>query len=314
MKLFHFIAVVVLVSASSYGLRGSAQPYSAQPADPVVNGLVKVSDQIKLPAKESGVLSHLGVKEGSQVRAGQQIGKIDDREIQTQIKAADYAFKAAVKKYNDDVDIRYGDAGAAVAKADYEQLQESINLVEKSVTDVDIRQAKLTWDKMVLAAEKARKEQELAKYEAYMKQAELEAARLASDRRVITAPFDGVVEEMSRKQEEWVNPGDTILRLFRMDTMQVEGAVEQSQYDPHELQGCAVTVEVQMARGRKETVEGRITKVGSIVGIDGKYNIRAEVANRQEFGGWMLRDGLPAQMTIHLGTGGTAAAGVSQRP
>ena len=38
------------------------------------------------------------------------------------------------------------------------------------------------------------------------------------------------------------------------------------------------------------------------------YNVRAEVANQQEHGTWMLRDGLPATMTIHLGTGGNATA------
>jgi multidrug resistance efflux pump len=165
---------------------------------------------------------------------------------------------------------------------------------------------------MELGGEKARKEQEIAKYEAHMKKAELELAELAIQRRNIVAPFDGVVEEMSRKQDEWVNPGDSILRLFRMDLMQVEGAVDQTKYDPHELQGCKVTVEVQMARGRKEIVEGQITKVSSVIRGDGFYNVRAEVANKQEHGGWMLRDGLPATMTIHLGTGGTAAAGVSQ--
>lgn len=305
------LTIAVLLS---FSLRGIAQPYSTEASDPVVPGLVKVADQIKLPAEEPGVLIHVSVKEGSQVKAGQQIGKIDDREIQLQMKAADYAFRGAVKRYNDDVDIRYSDAGAAVAKADYEIMQAAINLVEKSITQVDLRRAKLEWDKMVLAAEKARKEQELAKLEAYGKQAELDAAKLAIERRVIVAPFDGVIEEMSRKQDEWVNPGDTILRLFRMDTMQVEGAVDQKLYDPHELQGCKVTVEVQMARGRKETVEGRITKVSSIIRYDGVFNVRAEVPNRQEHGSWMLRDGLPATMTIHLGTGGTAAAGVSRAP
>jgi len=306
------IAVMVFFSLN---LRSQAQPYSTQPADAVVTGVVRVADHVKLPAKEAGVLSHLGVKEGSQVRAGQQIGKIDDREIQLQMEAAEHALRAAVKRYNDDIDIQYAKAGADVAKEDYLELQETNALADKAITDVDLRRAKLEWRKMELGGEKAIKEQEIAKYEAYMKQAELKLAKLAIERRNIVAPFDGVVEEMSRKQDEWVNPGDTILRLFRMDTMQVEGAVEQKLYDPHELQGCKVTVEVQMARGRKEIVEGQITKVSSIIRGDGFYNVRAEVANKQEYGGgWMLRDGLPATMTIHLGTGGSAAAGVSRAP
>jgi multidrug efflux pump subunit AcrA (membrane-fusion protein) len=163
-----------------------------------------------------------------------------------------------------------------------------------------------------LAAEKAVKERELVLFEAHTKKAELELAKLALERRSIVAPFDGVVEEIARKQDEWVNPGDPILRLFRLDMMQVEGAVDRKLYDPHELQNCKVTVEVKMARGRTETIEGRITKISSIVRGDDMFGVRAEVPNRQEFGSWLLRDGLPATMRIHLGTGGAAAAGVSR--
>jgi multidrug efflux pump subunit AcrA (membrane-fusion protein) len=281
-------------------------------ADPVIKGTVKVMDQIKLPAKEPGVLVQLAVKAGTQVRAGQEIGKIDDSETQMQKAAAGWALKAAIKRYKDDIDIRYAEAGAAKAQEDYEGMREANQHTEKAISATDVRSAKLEWDKMLLSIEKSRQERELAMYEAYTKKTEVDAADLAIKRRVITAPFDGVVEELNRKQDEWVNPGDPILRLFRLDTMQIEGAVAQSQYDPHELQGCEVTVDVEMARGRKETVRGRITRVSSVVGFDGVYQVRAEVPNREEHGSWMLRDGMPATMTIHLGTGGGATAGVSR--
>jgi macrolide-specific efflux system membrane fusion protein len=305
------VALAVLLQVAA---PGDADRYTGQATDPVVKGLVKVADQVKLPAKEPGVLVHLAVKEGSQIRAGQEIGKIDDSEPQMQKKAANYQLRAAAERYNDDVDIRYAEAAAAVAKADYEMILEANRRAEQAIAQTEVRRAKLDWDKALLMAEKSRHERELAKYEAWTKKAEVEAADLAIQRRLISAPFDGVVEELSRKQDEWVNPGDTILKLFRLDTMHVEGAVAQSQYDPHELQGCEVTVEVEMARGRKEAVRGRITKVSSIIRGDGMYNVRAEVANRQEHGSWLLRDGLPATMTIHLGTGGGVTAGATSAP
>jgi multidrug efflux pump subunit AcrA (membrane-fusion protein) len=302
-------AVSMLLAAT-----GIAQPFSSEPSNPVVEGVVQVADHVKLPAKEPGVLVHLGVKEGTVVQAGQKIAQIDDSEPQMQKKAANYALAGAIKRWKDDVDIRYSNAAAAVAKANYEKMLESNKLADKAYAEVDLRQAELEWKKMELATEKAVKEQELAKFEAYTKQAELDAANLAINRRVISAPFDGVVEELRSKQDEWVNPGDTILELFRLDMMHVDGAVDQSLYDPHEIQGCEVTVEVQLARGRKESFRGRITRVSSIVQDHGVYDVRAEIANRQEFGTWMLREGLDATMTIHLGTGGTTAAGVSRAP
>jgi multidrug efflux pump subunit AcrA (membrane-fusion protein) len=305
--------LIALALLFQVGAPSAAPQYPDQPTEPVVKAIVKAAGQVKLSAEESGVLVHLAVQEGDEVQKGQKIGQIDDREPQMQKKAANYQLEAAKKRYLDDVDIRFAEAAADVAKADYEMILEANRRAEQAIAQTEVRQAKLTWDKMILSIEKSRHEKELAKYEAYTKNAEVQAAELAIQRRVITAPVHGKVEDLSRKQNEWVNPGDVILKLFRLDTMHVEGAVAQSQYDPHELEGCEVTVDVEMARGRKETVRGRITKVSSIVRFDGMYNVRAEVPNRQEHGSWMLRDGLPATMTIHLGTGGSAAATTARR-
>ena len=300
-SLIAFVLITALVQVG----RGQS---SAQPADPVVKGVVRVADQIKLPAKEPGVLVQLAVKEGTQVKAGQVIGKIDDTEPQMKKVAALADYKGAYKRFMDDVEIRFAKAQAEVAHADYDQLIETNKLAEKAVAAVDIRKAKLDWDHFVLAIEKSIHDKELAEFEAMSKQAEYNAAELAIKRRTIIAPFDGVVEELKRKQDEWVQPGDTILTLLRLDTMHVDCSIEQSQFDPNEIQGCEVAVEVKLARERKATVRGKIVKVSNLVRSDGVYNVRAEVTNIQEHGVWVVRDGLPAEMTIHLGTGGNATA------
>jgi multidrug resistance efflux pump len=188
---------------------------------------------------------------------------------------------------------------------------ESNRSAEKAVPEVDVLKAKLEWDASLLSAEKAIHDQELAKYEYHSKKAERDAAQLAIDRRTIRAPFDGEVVTIYRHQDEWVGPGDPILRLVRLDTMLVEGAIELSEYDPHEVSGCDVTVEVDMAHSRKEQVTGRITYVSSLVRLDGRYIVRAEVANREEHGRWLLRDGVTATMTVQLNTAGAAALDVS---
>jgi multidrug efflux pump subunit AcrA (membrane-fusion protein) len=295
---------------------GDATPLpSSEVSDPVIsNAVVRVAEGIKLSAKEPGVLVHLGVKEGTVVQRHQKIGQIDDSEPQLQKKSATYQKNAAIKRAEDDVEIRFAEKQAEVSRADYEKLEEANRIAQRAVTEVELRQKKLEWDRAILAGEKAIHDRELAKYEAYTKHTELLAAELKIKNRVIIAPWDGIVEILHRKQEEWVNPGDPILELMRLDVMEVDGAVDQKYYDPHELQGCEVTVEVELARGRKETVRGRITKVSAIVDDDKKYGVRAEVANRQEHASWMLRDGMSATMTIHLGTGGAAAAGVTRVP
>jgi multidrug resistance efflux pump len=303
------IAATILIGLTQ--LEGSEQ-LSTQPSDPVIEAQITVADVVKLPAKEAGVLVHLAVDEGAVVRAGEKIGQIDDSEAQIQAKAAEYAAQAAWRKSQDDVEIRFQKASALVYQAEHEELLESNRLAPRSVTESDVRLAKLKWDQATLGTEKTTKDQELALFDYHAKRAELAAAKLGIQRRIITAPFDGVVEEVFRKQEEWVSPGDPILHLFRLDTMKVVGVVESTKFDPHEIQGCEVTVVVPMARGREETLRGRITRISTIEWGKDHFEVGAEVANRQEHGVWLLRHLQMAKMTIHLGTGGRAAAGVSR--
>ena len=138
---------------------------------------------------------------------------------------------------------------------------------------------------------------------------------LAIQRRTILAPFDGEVVTIYRHQDEWVSPGDAILRLVRLDTMLVEGRVEQSAYDPHEVQRLR-----RDGRGRTWPADARNNSpAGSPTsarwcGSTAAYIVRAEVANRQEHGHWLLRDGMTATMTIHLSTAGAGALDVSRTP
>lgn len=305
------IAATILIGLAQVG---DSQQLSTQPSDPEIDALITVADVVKLSAEEAGVLKHLGVDEGDIVGRGQKIGQIDDTMAQIQAKAAEYAAQAAWRKSQDDVEIKFQKASALVYQAEHEELLESLRLAPRSVTDSDVRLAKLKWDQAVLGTEKTTKDQELALFDYHAKRAELAAAKYAMQQRIITAPFDGVVEEIFRKQDEWVTAGDPILHLFRLDTMKVVGVVDSTKYDPHEIQGCEVTVVVPMARDREETVRGRITRISTIERGDKKFEVGAEVANRQEHGTWLLRHLQMGKMTIHLGTGGRAAAGVSQAP
>lgn len=289
-------------------------PWAAAASDPLVyDCLVQFEDHIKVPAPEAGVLVQLAVKEGSQVRKDEVLAKIYDDEVQMQKKAAEYALGAALKAAKDDIQFRYAEASAAVAKKKYESSLQANSRVPDSISQVDLDKDKLEWEAGVLSAEKAQHDQALAVFDYHQKKAERDAADLAIKRRTILAPFDGEVLTLYRHQDEWVSPGDPIMELVRLDTMRVEGALEQSAYDPHELAGCDVTVEVALARGRKEQFPGRITFISSRMEIDGTYLVRAEVANRQEHGRWLLNDQMKAAMKIHLGTG-TGTTTVSQAP
>jgi multidrug efflux pump subunit AcrA (membrane-fusion protein) len=293
-----------------------AQPglESARSGDPVIEKCaVKFVDEVELPAPEPGVLMFLGVKDGALVKKGDEIARIDDREVQVEKLIVTQEFNAAVAKYKDDIDERYSKAAALVAQADYEEkVAANSGPVDNVVPETEVRKSKLEWDRAKLAQEKATKDKELARYEALVSQAKLKAADIAIEKRVIRAPFDGEVRRVVTNESEWVSPGDPILELVRYDILKVDGYLDLAQYDPREVAGREVTITVEVGRGQQAQATGRIVLVEQQVKQSdrARYMVRAEIPNRMVDGRWLILPGLQATMQIHLDR---PAANVSRR-
>jgi multidrug efflux pump subunit AcrA (membrane-fusion protein) len=253
----------------------------------------------------------LSVTEGSALKEGDPIALIDDRQVRLQMEAAKFGHDAAERRYNSDIEVRYAEEASKVAEAEVRRMNDANRQTPGAVAPAEVDKAKLQHSTTLLQIEKAKQDRALAWYDVGTKGAEYRLAELGAQRRMIKAPFDGVVVDILRHQNEWVNPGDTILKYMRLDTMRVEKYVYLSEFDPRDLAGCRVTVEVNLAGTRKATFTGKVTYVSPHLNLDNQYLLRAEVANRQEMGHWLLRPNSQASMTVHLGT--SDVSGVGQR-
>ncbi|MEX2168601.1 MAG: HlyD family efflux transporter periplasmic adaptor subunit [Pirellulales bacterium] len=304
------LSIVLLVSC------GAARAQTGPAVNPVIERckVMLVDDNdIEIPASENGVLTYLGVKEGVQVTEGAEIAKIDDRQAIIARAAAKYGLRAANQRATVDVEVRHSKAAAAVAKANYEDYVEANSgKIENVVSQNEVRGAKLEWDRAELAIEKAQHDMSLAVMDYWTKKAELDAADLGLELRTVRSPFNGQVAEVYRHQNEWVTAGDPILRVIRLDTLYVDGVVYIDEYNPRDIQGCEVSVEVPAGRGEVVHVPGRIVYVNPELryGERQQFVVRAEITNRSENGQWLVYPGQQATMTIRLGT---ATPAVSSR-
>lgn len=280
----------------------------------VINGcVVGLVTKIDLAAPEAGILTHVTVRRGSTFSAEDVIAEIDSREAQQAYKRALAEYELAVKRSEDDIELRYADAQELVERADYLEAIEANDKLRGTVTQADIRREKLEWDRAQLGAEKSRKDQTLSMLEVRVKKAELDAAEIAIEKRQVRPRFDGEVLKLQREQGEWVQPGDTIAEIARLDTLQVNGYVYFDEHEPKALENCRVTVDVEIARGRVVPLTGYIVYIDPVAVFETKpkYLVRAEITNRVEDGRWLISPNLPARMTIHLGDKNTE---VGQRP
>jgi multidrug efflux pump subunit AcrA (membrane-fusion protein) len=289
------ILAVLLLAAPA-----AAQQPTVKPEPVLERCLVSLVEEAKVSAGEAGLLVEVTVKPGDTVTAGQAIAKIDDDQPQMEKRKAQAEYEQAFAKSESDVDIRYAVAAERVAEAESNKAKESHTKVPGSVTEVERERLKLNEQKSELQIEQAQLEQSLSKLAALSKQVEVQTAEINIKRRLITSPLDGVVVDVLRHQGEWMQLGEPLAHLVRTDRLRVEGYVDAAKYDPEEIRGRPVTVEVRLANDRRERFEGKIVFVSPLVESGGDYRVFAEVPNRKAASGeWLLRAGQTASMTIH---------------
>lgn len=280
-------------------LGADPSPASAT-ADPFIAECetASINDQA-IPGVDAGVLTILTVKEGARVTKGMEIGRIDDSEAQAQLDVKQLEYDVAKQAADSTIEIQTAQALADVAKVFLQKLQESNKQVRGTVTAIDILKAQLEWKRAVLAIKQAEEKRVAAELTAKAKAAEVGASKVALERRVLRAPFDGVVVRVSKKPGEWVAPGEAVLQIVGINKLRVMGELETSDWAPADVDGRTVTVEVLMPHGRNLKVPGKVI-FASPVAVVGKFWVTAEIETPMSNGLPVVRAGLTASMTIHV--------------
>jgi macrolide-specific efflux system membrane fusion protein len=258
---------------------------------------------VSLCAEAAGVLTRVNVIAGARVAKGDLVAAIDERNAQAAVDVQKATLDAARERAADDIEERYARKAADVARADYDADREANRDRQGVIAEIQLKKKFLDWERATLQIEKAQKDQLLARMEADVKAEELKAAEIELARRQLVAPWDGEVQQLIGHQSEWVNPGDPVVHLVRYDVLQVECSVRSTDFDPAELQGKPVTVLVSLARNRQASVEGHVVHVDqSVVTARGYgwFTVRAEIHNQRDGDFWLVRPGLPAEITIHV--------------
>ena len=295
-------ACVLLWGAAWAAGQADSRPTVTATADKIVisHCLISLAEDAQVPARDAGQLTAVAVVVGQQVAKGQVLAQIDDVRAQLELVAAEHKYDVEKQKSTNDVNVRYAKKGADVSHHAYLQKVEANRKVVGTITDIELEQTKLEWEKFVLQIEQSQFELSVAALEAQVRKAEVDAATEGVDRRKVRAPFDGEVVDIKKQLGEWVLAGDTVLQIQRMDRLWIEAFLHAREFAPSEIAKRPVTVRVQLARGREEVFQGRVVWVKSQVESTGDFRIRAEVFNRSENDFWLLRPGDTAEMTILL--------------
>jgi RND family efflux transporter MFP subunit len=161
------------------------------------------------------------------------------------------------------------------------------------VSQAEIDALKLKAEKATLDIEQAREDQEVAAITKSVKQTELEGAKVALEQRMIVAPWAGMVVQVHRRVGDYLQTGDKVARLVRLDKLRIETYVREA-----DLVRARVDAPIKFTLSvDKQPVdfEGKIVFVSPEVdAVNGQVKIYAEVDNPD----LKLRPGQRGKLTI----------------
>jgi macrolide-specific efflux system membrane fusion protein len=299
MKLIPMLPVLLLMLAA----QGAGKPpeksvektVSEQGPLSVESALVTVIEQAEVPARVEGVLAELTAREGQLVAEGAALARIDDAEPVLTLKRATFEYDIARKQATSDIKIRVAKKAVELADVELKRARESIEKYKKSVSETELDRLRLAAEKALLDVDQALQDQQIADLTKQLKQTERELAESAVDRRRIRAPISGIIVQVHKHRGEWVEPGQTLLRILRVDRLRVEGLVNIRRISGN-LNGRRATLTVDLpGRGAGE-FEGAVVFVSPEVNpVNGQVRIWAEVENSE----LLLRPGLQGVLTVH---------------
>lgn len=203
--LFPILAVLGIAFALMTVIKGSkttpAAPPLVDPAAPPFKssvagaGIVEANtENIAVGTVMSGVVFETYVSVGSKVKAGEPLFKLDDRELEAQLRTRKMALRVAT-------------AGVKVAKASLADLQNQLSraviLAAKQVISVD------ELDRNRYAVEIAVSKLAQAREEVASAKAQVEETKTNLDRIIVRAPVDGEILQMKIHRGEFALAGIT---------------------------------------------------------------------------------------------------------
>ncbi len=261
---------------------------------PVSSMLLKLIEQVDVPARETGVLASVEAREGQLVRQGDLLAQVDDTEAKIAEDQAKIDIEIARASATNDVNLRFAKKSAEVAKAELRRSDESNAKYPRSVSESEVDRLRLLVEKSSLEVEQAEHEYTVAKLMLQAKEGEYRLAQQKAQRHQVVAPLDGVVVQVYRHRGEWVKPGESVVRILRMDRLRAEGFVKADLVGQH-LLGRAVRLVLDRPGSPARALSGKIVFLDpEIDPVTRQVRIWVEVENKD----LSLSPGMQANMTI----------------
>ena len=211
----------------------------------VVGNLIGAAT-VQVVPRVNGRLATVNVQLGDSVRRGQIVAKVEDQEIQEQVRQQEAAYKVS------EATIRQRDADLKLAKTNKDR---SESLYKRQLLPQQ------TYDDTVARLEAAQAQNDLANAQFEQTKARLEELKITLGNTIIASPVDGFVSKRFSDPGAFVGPNSPVAAVVDIRTVRmVANLVERDVKRVHV--GTVAAVEVDAFAGEK--FAGRVSRVAPV--------------------------------------------------
>ncbi|MGV3485800.1 MAG: efflux RND transporter periplasmic adaptor subunit, partial [Planctomycetaceae bacterium] len=257
----------LLLAQSPAPTRTKAAPASAasSPELRAENCMVKLIQNVRVPAEVEGRITDMKIVEGSSVQQGDLLAVIDDTQSQLMLELKKAEEREAELNAINDVNIRDAINSERSANAEAEAYKE---LRREGATPYwEMEKKILEADRAKLRIELAESQQKIAKVQYIAKKTERQLAEHELTRRKVLAPFGGFIESRIAQLGEWVQPGSPVLQLVRLDRLRIEGDIDALRYPGQVTLGTPVQVYIYANADRNQADPQQAIRLDAKIGF-----------------------------------------------
>jgi len=209
--------------------------------------VLSVEHEVDVRAQREGTVQQLVAEEGRHVQAGELLGRLDDRAMQSELDKA----RADLLVAQNNVKYKQAENQAKEANLKRQQLLRSSGLS----SDADLEQAEF---------EAKATAYEIDSWNALVKsnQAQIQSLQIELEQTQFRAPFSGVVARRYVRVGQTVTKDDPCFRVSQLGPLQVNFQVPESSNEKPAVGGA---VRLSVVSNANRTLSARIIKVGPTV-------------------------------------------------
>ncbi len=279
--------------------------------------VVRFAEEVEVPALATGRIAEVFVSSNQSVEASTPLVRLDDRSLLIRRRSNQLRLELARQAALNEIELKYAETALAEAQQELDSNRSIQNDFSGAVAMTQLRRLRLAVQRGELEVERAKKRRVEAETAVELAEAELSVVDDQLRSLHVESPLAGILLETSKSVGEWVQTGDTVVTIARIDRIHIHALLDSTTIAPHRCTGLPVSVHwVDLGSGQENSLRGRVLSVDPNVMPGGRYRVHAEIVNECEQSStavatataWKLRPGAEVKMKIY------AAAEIAIRP